>query len=412
MIKKVLNLAHVVSLRKVGGVERCFAEFINVQIPQHRLIHHTILPRPSLARELAHEIKSGSKTVRCVKSFGPFKLPKYPTVFRTLNIRRIFKSIGPDAIILWNAPTMVPVQDLPGDIPCIYYEHGASWFKRDSHQIRNTLDHVSGIICNSRAAKRMIELRWGQGYGKKTIICLNALRPGCVPNSGTLPPNRSMNHTLHLGIAARLVPIKGIPLAIHTISLLKKTGIHAKLSIAGSGSRLSSLNELVIKMGLTENVRFMGFVNDMKQFFSSIDFLICPSIREPFGLICAEAMAYGIPVIAAKVDGLPEVVQDNITGVCISPTLPVSEYPRFGGDLEGLPEFVYDPDSDSLAPPRLLDPGKIAEAIISIWHDKNRYVSMSKAARAICIKNFDFTRYAQEVVSSIQSVIGSSSIKT
>ncbi len=75
-------------------------------------------------------------------------------------------------------------------------------------------------------------------------------------------------------------------------------------------------------MNLTNYVRFLGYVDDIKDFFSKIDLLPVPSNHEPFGYINIEAGRYGIPVIGRRVGGIPEIVEDNKTGLLIAPRSP------------------------------------------------------------------------------------------
>lgn len=405
MLTRALTLAHIVSLRAVGGVERCYCEFICTGVPQYSLKHHTILPRPFLAPEMAKEVGSCSDTVKCLKKLGPFHIPRFPRVFRNLNLKRILSSTKPDALVFWNSPTLVPIEQIPKDIPTIYYEHGASWFKSDASEIRHTLDHVAGIISNSVASKRVIELKWGQHYGESIKVCYNSLRPTCYPEKNE---RRSLrDSSLRLGVAGRMAPGKGFSLAIHALAVLSKNNIPARLYVAGTGSEFPNLKNVVKKLNLGERVKFLGMVRDMNSFFSRIDIFLCPSLHESFGLVCVEAMAHGVPVIATKVDGLPEVVSDNVTGLCVSPELPLSDYPKLGGGIEGVPEFVYDPDSDSLIGPRIPAPDRLAEAIVSLWEDRDKYRSLSESASNICATNFRFSDYVVNLLDSIYSIIKS-----
>ena len=87
--------------------------------------------------------------------------------------------------------------------------------------------------------------------------------------------------------------------------------------IIGVGKKLEELTTHNI---FNENIKYYGLRDDIEVFLKITDLLICPSTwSEAFGLILAEAAACGIPVVASKVGGIPEVVRDQETGVLIEP---------------------------------------------------------------------------------------------
>ena len=90
----------------------------------------------------------------------------------------------------------------------------------------------------------------------------------------------------------------------------------------------------------------MGHIKDSYKFLKSIDLLIVPSIREPFGNIILEAGLCKIPVLAALVDGIPEIIKNNYSGHLIKPTKKLSLNLNVAGSLP-IPEKVYDPISKS-----------------------------------------------------------------
>ena len=102
----------------------------------------------------------------------------------------------------------------------------------------------------------------------------------------------------------------------------------------------------------------------------------------------------GCPVVAAAVDGLPEVVQHEKTGLCIQPTLPISDYPQFGGSPDQCPRWVYDPLKDALQPPKLLDPRAIAQAVKAVINPPERWRAMSGAARERALRDFRMDDFA------------------
>ena len=66
------------------------------------------------------------------------------------------------------------------------------------------------------------------------------------------------------------------------------------------------------------NVKFMGFVQNMHEYFGGIDILFHPARKDPFPGVILESMLYSIPVVASKVDGIPEMVQHGETGYCFN----------------------------------------------------------------------------------------------
>lgn len=88
----------------------------------------------------------------------------------------------------------------------------------------------------------------------------------------------------------------------------------AKLLLLGSGPGLETIRQFVEKYQLEDRVIFIGNSINVDPYIASSDLFLLPSEQESFGLGALEAMAYGVPVIATRVGGLPEVVEDNSTG--------------------------------------------------------------------------------------------------
>ena len=74
--------------------------------------------------------------------------------------------------------------------------------------------------------------------------------------------------------------------------------------------------------------------------------------------------------------------------MCVQPTLPVSDYPQFGGSLDQCPEWVYDPLTDAVQRPKLVDPREIADAVKRIVHPSGPWQAMSDAARKRASNDF------------------------
>jgi glycosyltransferase involved in cell wall biosynthesis len=122
----------------------------------------------------------------------------------------------------------------------------------------------------------------------------------------------STDRPVLIGTAARLVPAKGLSYLIEAMHLLtKRLGPQAALLlIYGDGPDRDVLQQQAASLGLTDTVEFRGYDPQVMNLMSQWDIFVLPSVIEPFGLVCAEAMAAGIPVIATNTGGLPEVLGD------------------------------------------------------------------------------------------------------
>ena len=98
---------------------------------------------------------------------------------------------------------------------------------------------------------------------------------------------------------------------------LPKLPSTALLVIAGSGPLDAELRQLVIQLGLTDRIRFLGQIPQARRLFAAFDLFVLTSDHEPFGMVLLEAMAAGVPVMTTDCGGAPEVVgrQDLLFGL-------------------------------------------------------------------------------------------------
>ncbi|GAA2177483.1 glycosyltransferase family 1 protein [Arthrobacter parietis] len=145
---------------------------------------------------------------------------------------------------------------------------------------------------------------------------------------GPAAPRRRTHRIMSVG---RLVPRKGVDLAIRALRTLADGGIHdVELVIAGGGGDAKRLEEdpevqrllaLAAQLGVADQVALEGQVprERMPELLRSADAVICAPWYEPFGIVPLEAMACGVPVIAAAVGGLIDTVVDGQTGLHVPP---------------------------------------------------------------------------------------------
>ena len=124
------------------------------------------------------------------------------------------------------------------------------------------------------------------------------------------------------GNIGRLVVNKDQKTLINAFSLVKEKYPEAKLAIIGIGGNPIEidLKKQVQELGLTEDVFFVGFIPQGHRFIKAFDVFVLSSIQEAFGRVLLEAMIAKIPIIATRVNGIPEVIGD--TGILIDPAKP------------------------------------------------------------------------------------------
>tara|TARA_B100001123_G_scaffold219596_1_gene247804 strand:+ start:3210 stop:4382 length:1173 start_codon:yes stop_codon:yes gene_type:complete len=117
----------------------------------------------------------------------------------------------------------------------------------------------------------------------------------------------------------RLRRVKGLDQGLCSFALALNDHPAAHLAIAGEGEQLKSLEALVTKLNISDNVTFLGIRDDLPDIFSACDSLLMPSRNEGLPRVAIEAMAAGKPVIATDVGGTSEVVNHGETGILVDP---------------------------------------------------------------------------------------------
>ena len=89
--------------------------------------------------------------------------------------------------------------------------------------------------------------------------------------------------------------------------------------IVGDGPLSAALQRQAAGLGIADRVRFLGARRDLGNFLSAIDVFVMPSFWEGLPLAMVLAMGAGLPVVATRVAGIPEVVQDGVNGLLVTP---------------------------------------------------------------------------------------------
>lgn len=113
-------------------------------------------------------------------------------------------------------------------------------------------------------------------------------------------------------------PVKRPADAVRAFDLIARV-VPSRLVMVGDGPERAAVQELARSLGLSDVVEFTGFSHGVSETLRCADVLLSTSESESFGLSIAEAMATGAPVVAYRVGGIPEVVEDGVTGVLVRP---------------------------------------------------------------------------------------------
>ncbi|HDY7456570.1 TPA: glycosyltransferase [Vibrio vulnificus] len=109
----------------------------------------------------------------------------------------------------------------------------------------------------------------------------------------------------------RLELVKDYPTILKALRVVKEKNGCFHLSIVGDGTERKNLELLVRKLGLSDDVSFLGIRKDLPEILNNSDLFIMTSKYEGFGLVIAEAMACGLPVITTDNGGATEIINDN-----------------------------------------------------------------------------------------------------
>jgi len=222
--------------------------------------------------------------------------------------------------------------------------------------LRLTLPLVHRIICVSDSNRRDLIDECPAAAAR-----IQTVYNGVDPSAFSSQPDRTKVRE-ELGIVsgpvlitiARLTEAKGHRYLLQALPRLLETWPQLCCLFVGEGELHDTLQRMAMDLGVERCCRFVGIREDIAEILAAADVVVLPSLSEGFPFVLLEALAMGCPVVASRVNGVPELIEDHKTGL--------------------------------LVPPR--DPQALATAIREVLSDSTAASKMGAAGRAVVQERF------------------------
>lgn len=247
-------------------------------------------------------------------------------------------------------------------VPVVATVHGKSYFadRAKRRMAYRYVSRVSRMIAVSQDLKDFIVRRAGVAERRVGVIYngVDAPAPPPAERASGVRAGLGLEAFEHvIGVVGSLYPVKGHAHLIRALPEILRAFPKTVLLVVGQGQLEQSLKAEAASLRLGAHVRFLGLRDDVPALLSLLDAFVLPSLSEGLSMALLEAMAAGIPVVATRVGGNPEVVVDGDTG------------------------FLVEAES----------PGSIADGVVRLLRDKGQAAHMGESGRRRVHEKFSFT---------------------
>jgi glycogen(starch) synthase len=213
----------------------------------------------------------------------------------------------------WRARTGLPyIVSLRGsDVPNYDRSPVLRIFHKLLHPVsRRILTEAKAVIANS-AALRDLALRTFPDVEIDVItngVCARSFHPS---------EERRPNDVVRVISVARLIKRKGLEDALNALAAMKARNV--ELHLVGLGPQMQKIERLAEQLGIADRVVFRGHLRgeELARAYRESDVFLLPSLSESFSMALLEGMASGLPVVATRIGGIPELVEDGVNGLLV-----------------------------------------------------------------------------------------------
>jgi glycosyltransferase involved in cell wall biosynthesis len=304
-----VRVVHMNMSHQMGGAEKLLVEFARHADREHFDLRFVSLGPRGL---LANEIEACGWPVTALNQ--PEGLRKW-LVLRLAWLLHGWKTDlvhthDPKAIF-YGAPA-ARLARLPA---VVHTRHGQRYqaSRTDNAVFRFLTCLVDRVVCVSHDSAR---LSAGEGVARRRIVTIwNGIDVAKFGYVGPTPGGPAV-------MVGRLSAEKDVGTLIRAVASVLQQEPEFQLALAGDGDCLADLRQLSADLGLGQQVQFLGEVRDIPGLLARASMLVLPSLTEGISLAVLEAMARGLPVVATRVGGNPELVVDGETGYLVPPQQP------------------------------------------------------------------------------------------
>ncbi|MCI0530097.1 MAG: glycosyltransferase family 4 protein [Nitrospira sp.] len=271
-----------------------------------------------------------------LESVNQLKVPVYPMKLRSWrkfkdllaipfavwSLSKLIRELGVDVVHVndyWWGPVAYMASQM-AQVPCIVHIRQEIeprrikqyWLKKPQRLIAIS-KCVRAVAVEAGVDSARVNVVYSGINPSQTVVLSEGKK---VRDQYGLLPNQPV-----IGTVANLFTRKGYEYLIQALVEInqKKAGIHCLIVGEGDEIYRSRLLDMVQKNGLEKVITFAGFQRDVLSYIAAMDIFVLPSILEGFGIVLLEAMAMGKPIVATTVGGIPEIVEDQVTGFLVPP---------------------------------------------------------------------------------------------
>lgn len=242
-------------------------------------------------------------------------------------------------------------------VPYSYTLHGPGIFYRAEHwRLDVKTARANFVACISHFARSQAMLFSDPAHWDK----LRIVHCGVDPSRYNHGERKALGR--HVVFVGRLAPEKGLLVLLDAFAEVRRSRPDAQLTLIGDGPEREQIAAKVAAMGLDDRVRFTGYLSqdDVAARLSQVDMLVLPSFAEGVPVVLMEAMASRLPVIATRIAGVAELVEDGVSGLLVPPG----------------------------------DPEALTHALATLMDDPGRARAMGEAGRAHVLNEYNSAREA------------------